>query len=118
MFGESQDLAEVKLRPPGHLTNEERKKAQGIETDSLNLYYGFYLKLSFSTLTPSIFLPLYKALIRPHFEYAIQASSLILFRDCQALKSVQKLAVKFSKRAAPRPVWDSPPATAPILTGP
>ncbi len=35
----------------------------------------FYLKQSFATLTPSIFLPLYKAFIRPHFEYALQASS-------------------------------------------
>ncbi len=55
----------------------------------------FYLKRSFATLTPSSFLPLYKALIRPHLEYAIQASSPILSRDCQALESVQKLAVKF-----------------------
>ncbi len=55
----------------------------------------FYLKRSFAALTPSIFLPLYKAFIRPHLEYAIQASSPILTRDCQALESVQKLAVKF-----------------------
>ncbi len=57
----------------------------------------FYLKRSFAALTPSIFLPLYKAFIRPNLEYAIQASSPILFRDCQALESVQKLAVKFIK---------------------
>ncbi len=57
----------------------------------------FYLKRSFAALTPSIFLPLYKAFIRPHLEYAIQASSPILSRDCQALESVQKLAVKFVK---------------------
>ncbi len=57
----------------------------------------FYLKRSFAAQPPSIFLPLYKAFIRPHLEYAIQASSLILSRDCQALKSVQKLAVKFVK---------------------
>ncbi len=57
----------------------------------------FYLKRSFAALTPSIFLPLYKAFIRPHLEYAIQASSLILSRDCQELESVQKLAVKFVK---------------------
>ncbi len=57
----------------------------------------FYLKRSFAALTPSIVLPLYKAFIRPHLEYAIQASSPILSRDCQALESVQKLAVKFVK---------------------
>ncbi len=42
----------------------------------------FYLKRSFAVLTPSIFLPLYKAFIRPHLEYAIQASSPIPSRDC------------------------------------
>ncbi len=63
----------------------------------------FYLKRSFAALTPSIFLPLYKVFsshctfIRPHLEYAIQASSPILSRDCQALESVQKLAVKLVK---------------------
>ncbi len=57
----------------------------------------FYLKRFLATLTPSIFLPLYKAFIRPHLEYAIQASSPILSRDCQAIESVQKLAVKFVK---------------------
>ncbi len=41
--------------------------------------------------------PLYKALIRPHLEYAIQASSPILSRDFQALESVQKLVMKFVK---------------------
>ncbi len=64
------------------------KKARGVL---------FYLKRSFAALTPSIFLPLYKAFIRPHHEYAIQASSSILSRDCPALESVQKLAVKFVK---------------------
>ncbi len=57
----------------------------------------FYLKRSVATLTPSIFLPLYKAFIHPHLEYAIQASSPILSRDCQALESVQNLALKFVK---------------------
>ncbi len=64
----------------------------------------FYLKRSFSTLTFSIFLPLYKAIIRPHLEYAIKTNSTILFRDCQALESVQKLAVKFVKGVATRPI--------------
>ncbi len=53
------------------------------------------LKRSFATLTPGIFLPLFKAVIRPHLEFAIQASSPILPRNCRALESVQKLAVKF-----------------------
>ncbi len=57
----------------------------------------FNLKRTFAALIPSIFLPLYKAFIRPHLEYAIQASASILSRDCQALESVQKLAVKFVK---------------------
>ncbi len=50
---------------------------------------------SFATLTPSIFFPLYEAFIRPHLEYAIQASSPFPSRDCQTLESVQRLALKF-----------------------
>ncbi len=57
----------------------------------------FYLKRSFATQTPRVFLLLYKAIIRPHLEYAIHASSPFLSLDCQALGSVQKLAVKFVK---------------------
>ncbi len=44
---------------------------------------------------PNIFLPLYKTLIRPHLEYAIQATHPILCRDAEALKRVQELALKF-----------------------
>ncbi len=58
----------------------------------ITLYVVIYTTLYY--LIPSIFLPMHKAFIRPHLEYAIQASSLILSRDCQALESVQKLAVK------------------------
>ncbi len=57
----------------------------------------FNPKLPLATLTTSIFLLLYKAFICPNLECAIQASSLILSPDCQALESVQKLAVKFVK---------------------
>ncbi len=57
----------------------------------------FYLERSFAALTPCIFLPLYKAFIRPHLEHAIQASPPLLSRDCQALEKVQKLAVMFVK---------------------
>ncbi len=57
----------------------------------------FYLKRSLATLTHSIFLPVYKAFLRPHLEYAIQASATIFSRDCQALESVQKFAMKFVK---------------------
>ncbi len=54
----------------------------------------FTLKRSFATLTPSIFLPLYKAFIRHHLEYAVQCSP-ILSRERQALESVQNFALKF-----------------------
>ncbi len=48
----------------------------------------FYLMRPFPALTPSIFLPLSKAFIRPHLEYAIKVSSLSL------PGTVQKLAEK------------------------
>ncbi len=63
----------------------------------------FYLKRSFAALTPSIFLPLYKTIIRPHLEYAIQATHPILCRDAEALGTVQKL-VKVRERVSPCPV--------------
>ncbi len=57
----------------------------------------FYHKRSFAALHLYIFFRLYKAFIRPHLEYAMQASSPILSRDCQALESVQKLTLKFEE---------------------
>ncbi len=57
----------------------------------------FYLKRSFATLTPSIFLPLYKALIHPHLEYSIQVSCPILSLDYEILEGFQKRAVKLEK---------------------
>ncbi len=42
-------------------------------------------------------LPLYKAFIHPHLEYAVQAPSPILSLDYQTLESIQKLALNFVK---------------------
>ncbi len=68
------------------------KKAYGM--------FFLFLKRSFTTLTPTIFLPLYKAFNRWHLKCAIQASSPFLFQDSQTPESVQKLAVKFVNEAA------------------
>ncbi len=38
----------------------------------------FYLKRSSANLATSIFLPLYETFIRPHLDYAMQASSTFL----------------------------------------
>ncbi len=54
----------------------------------------FHLKRSFAALTPRIFLPFF---IRPHLEYAIQATHPILSRDAETLEKVQKLALMFVK---------------------
>ncbi len=48
-------------------------------------------------LIPSILLPMYKACIRPHIEFAIQASSPNISRGCHALESVQKPVVVLLK---------------------
>ncbi len=63
----------------------------------------FYLIRPFAALTPSIFLPLYKTFIRPHLEYAIQATHPILCRDAEALEKVQKLALKFGMSRTKQP---------------
>ncbi len=60
-----------------------------------------YLKLPFAALTPSIFLPLHKTFIRPHLEYAIQATHPIQCRNTEALEKVQQFALKFVKRPCP-----------------
>ncbi len=57
----------------------------------------FYLKRSFAALTPNIFLPLYKTCVRPHLEYAIQATHPILCCGAEAQEKVQKLSLKFMK---------------------
>ncbi len=44
-----------------------------------------------------MYLPLYKTFIRPHLEYAIQATHPVLCRDAEALEMVQKLALKLVK---------------------
>ncbi len=78
------------------------KKARGI---------FIYLKRSSSTLVPSIFLPLYTALIRSHLEFAVQASSPF----CPELPGAWKCSYTYSevcKGAAPCSIWDSPSAAA------
>ncbi len=56
-----------------------------------------YLARSFADLNLSIYLALYKHVIRPHLKYAIQATHPILGRDAEALEKVQKLNLKFVK---------------------
>ncbi len=55
----------------------------------------FYLKRSSAARYPQYFFPLYKTCIRPHLEYAIQATHPVLSQDAGALEKVQKLALKF-----------------------
>ena len=57
----------------------------------------FFVRRSLSQPTPSTFLPLYKAFVRPHLEYAVQASNPFLKKDILALERVQQLAVKMIK---------------------
>ncbi len=57
----------------------------------------FYLKRSFASLIPNIVLHLYKTLVRPRLEYAIQTTQPTLCRDTEALENVQRLALKFVK---------------------
>ncbi len=57
----------------------------------------FLIRRSFVTLTPEIFIPLYSTLVRPHLEYAIQASSPYLKKDIDHLERLQWLATRMVK---------------------
>ncbi len=62
----------------------------------------FYLKRSFAALTPSIFLPLCKTFIRPHLEYAIQATHPMPQR--RGTEKGAKPCFEVRERASPCPV--------------
>ncbi len=57
----------------------------------------FLIRRSFVTLTPDIFIPLYSTLVRPHLEYAIQASSPYFKKDVDHLERLQRLATRMVK---------------------
>ncbi|MGL5708552.1 MAG: reverse transcriptase domain-containing protein, partial [Aeromonas sp.] len=54
----------------------------------------FKLRSVITNRKPEILLPLYKALVRPHLEYCIQAWSPYLQKDIYKLESVQRLATR------------------------
>ncbi len=57
----------------------------------------FLMSRSFVALTPEIFIPLYSILVRPHHEYAIQASCPYLKIDIDHLERLQRLATRMVK---------------------
>ncbi len=50
-----------------------------------------------SILTPPIFRPLYLAMVRPHLDYAVRASSHYLKKDIKLMERMQQLATKCVK---------------------
>ncbi len=61
----------------------------------------YLIKRSFTCLTKEIFLPLYRALVRPHLEYAIQANCPYLKKDIYHLERIQRTATRWVKG-----LWD------------
>ncbi len=57
----------------------------------------FSIRQSGVTLTPEIFIPLYSTLVRPHREYAIQASSYYLKKDIDHSERRQRLVTRMTK---------------------
>ncbi len=55
------------------------------------------IKRSFVTLTPEIVTPLYSTFVRPHLEYAIQASRPYLKKDIDHLERIQREATRMVK---------------------
>ncbi|MGL5754740.1 MAG: RNA-directed DNA polymerase [Paraclostridium sp.] len=54
----------------------------------------FRLKGVLSCKKTEVFIPLYKAIVRPHLEYCVQAWSPYLQKDIKCLEKVQRLATK------------------------
>ncbi len=57
----------------------------------------YFIKRSFTCLTKEIFLPLYRVLMRPHLEYAIQANCPYLKKDIYHLKRIQRASTRWVK---------------------
>ncbi len=57
----------------------------------------YFIKRSFTGLTKEIFLLLYRALVRPHLEYAIQANWPYLKKDIHRLERIQQPATRWVK---------------------
>ena len=54
----------------------------------------FRLKSVLSCRRPGVFIPMYKAIVRPHLEYCVQAWNPYYQKDIQLLEKVQKLATR------------------------
>ncbi len=57
----------------------------------------YFIKRSFTCVTKEIFLPLYRALVRPHLEYAIQVNCPYLIKDIYHLERIQRAAMRWEK---------------------
>ncbi len=95
-----------------HLITRETE----VHSDTLTCKDCFFcLKWSFATLTPNIFLLLYKALIRPHLEYTIQAPSPHSLPGLPCTRKCSKICGDVCKWAAPRAIWGSSAAAAALF---
>ena len=54
----------------------------------------FRLKSALSCRKPEVFIPLYKAVVRPHLEYCVQAWAPFFKKDAACLEKIQRLATK------------------------
>ncbi len=54
----------------------------------------YFIKRLFTCLKKEIFLPLYRALVRPHLEYAIQTICLYLKKGIYHLERIQRAATR------------------------
>ncbi len=57
----------------------------------------FLVKRSFVNLTPAVFLPLYCTFVRPHLEYAIQATLSYWKKDTYLTERFQRFATRLGK---------------------
>ncbi|CAH8451171.1 unnamed protein product [Dicrocoelium dendriticum] len=66
----------------------------------------FRLRRALCNTKPEVFLPLYKAVVRPHLEYCVQAWSPYLRGDVLCLEKIQRLATRMVEGQRGKPYED------------
>ena len=94
LFGREIESCEMERDLGVVITNDMKSSRQCIEAEKKAQKLLGYIKRQFSSRKKETILTLYKALVRPHLEYAVQFWAPSLRKDIEQLESVQARATK------------------------